>query len=146
METDKHEYLKRVLMIFLATALPVAIVVSFFLSLQVGMVFGGIIGLFMAVHLGRNLQIESFEINTQNKDRQKGFAFYEEEIISIMRDMRYELLQDSREVKVWQPRVRGRVMGGEFKMEVTPYSLTISGPRGIVRIVTSMLDIQKIFI
>jgi hypothetical protein len=146
MESNKQDWFKQSLIIFLAAGLPIALVMSIFLSLPVGLLFGSIFGLFMAMHLSRNLQTETFEITIQNKDHQKGFAFYEAEIISIMHDMRYELILDTKENKIWQPRPRARVMGGKFTMQVSPYSITITGPRGIVRIVTSMLDIQKIFI
>lgn len=89
---------------------------------------------------------EKFEITTQNKDKLKGFAWYEDEIVSIMASFRHELVVDEKELKVWRPWGRWRATGSEFRMERTPYSITIEGARGMVRIVVSQLDLQKIFL
>lgn len=97
-------------------------------------------------HLYRERLLQSFEINTQNKDKQKGFQWYEDEIISIMGSFRHELAAEENGKKVWIPFGRWRTTGKEFVMERTPYSITITGTRSMVRIVLSQLDIEKIFL
>jgi hypothetical protein len=37
-------------------------------------------------------------------------------------------------------------MGGEIKVSWTPYAISIDGPRGFVRILSSVLDLNKIFL
>jgi hypothetical protein len=143
---ENKEYLKKVLILFFAISLPIALAVTIVSSWQVGLVFGGLSGLFMSFHLGRTLAAESFEINSSNKDRMKGLSWYEEEIISHLKDLRYYMKVDQRDLKVWEPSPYARTMGGEVKMEVTPYAITITGPRGVVRILKSILDLDKIFI
>lgn len=143
---DNSEYLKKVLTLFLAIFIPIAIGVSIVSSWQVGLVFGGLLALFMSFHSGRSLSSETFEINSTNKDKMKGLSWYEEEIISHLHDLRYVLKVNERNLKIWEPSVRSRVMGGEVKMEVTPYAITVTGPRGVVRILKSILDLNKIFI
>lgn len=97
-------------------------------------------------HYSKVRATESFEINTQNKDSQKGFSWYEEEILSIMASFRHQLVINQTDLKVWQPWGRWRATGSEFRMERTPYSITISGSRGMVKIVLSQLDLEKIFL
>jgi hypothetical protein len=146
MPSAENDYLKKVLRLFLTVSLPIALVLSVVANWKVGLVFGGLIGLFAAVHLGRNMMTESFEINSSNKDKTKGLSWYEQEIISYMRDLRYRNVLDTHQIKIWQPPVRAQVMGGEFKMEVTPYSITMTGTKGQVRILKSILDLDKIFL
>jgi hypothetical protein len=143
---ETSHYLKKTMVIFLITTLSLTLLIGIFSSWQVGLVFGALFGLFTSVHVARNLQAESFEITTLNKDKLKGFSFYEKEVISIMHSLSYELITDEHNLKVWSPSPRARIMGGEFKMETSPYSITLTGSRGTVRIVISMLDIEKIFI
>ena len=143
---DNRAYLKKVMTLFLAIFIPIALGISLVASWQVGIVFGGLIALFMSFHSGRSLTSETFEINSTNKDKMKGLSWYEEETISHLHDLRYILKVNERNLKVWEPSIRSRVMGGEVKMEVTPYSITITGPRGVVRILKSILDLNKIFI
>jgi hypothetical protein len=144
--TEKNDDLKEMIKTFLGVSLPLALIIAFFTNLLVGLIIGLLLGLFCAVHLSRRLQEESFEINMQNKDKMKGFSFYEKEIISIMDSLRYQLITNEPDMKIWEPSTRAKAMGGNFKMEVSPYSITIHGTRGMVRIVVSMLDIEKIFI
>lgn len=138
--------MSKVLLIFIGITLITASIVTIFANWKVGLAFGSLLGLFTSVHIGRSLASETFEINATNKDKKKGLSWYENEIISHMHDLRYELMVNEKGLKIWQPSPRARIMGGEFKMEVTPYSITISGSRGTVRIMQSILDINKIFI
>jgi hypothetical protein len=131
---------------FLYVAVPVGLVLTMIGNWKVGLVFGCLAGFFAAFHLGRSLQAETFEINASNKDRMKGLTWYQEEIAQHMRDLRYQLIVDETNLKEWQPSPRARIMGGNFRMETTPYSITISGPRGVIRILKSILDLNKIFI
>lgn len=136
----------RIFKTFLVVFLAIGIIVTLILNWKVGLLFGTLAGLFASMHISRSLTTESFEINTSNKDPLKGLSWYEEEIIAHMRDLRYRIKVDTRELKVWEPRTISQNMGGAFKMEVTPYSITIEGPRGVVRIVKSILDLEKIFL
>lgn len=131
---------------FLTGAIPVAVLVTLFLNWQVGILFGALAGIFFSMHTARSLTTETFEINSTNKDPLKGLSWYENEIVSHMHDLRYRIKVDQKELKIWQPRTISQNMGGDFKMEVTPYSITIEGPRGMVRIVKSVLDLEKIFL
>jgi hypothetical protein len=103
-------------------------------------------GIASYIHLTRERSLQSFEITTQNKDSQKGFQWYEDEIISIMRSFRHELSTDEDGRKVWVPFGRWKITGKEFIIERTPYSISITGTRSMVRIVLSQLDIEKIYL
>lgn len=98
------------------------------------------------LHLTQERGLKSFEINPQNKDSQKGFQWYEDEIISIMKSFRHELASDENGKKIWIPFGRWKITGKEFIMERTPYSISITGTRSMVKIVLSQLDIEKILL
>lgn len=96
------------------------------------------------LQLTKERSLQTFEITTQNKDSQKGFQWYEDEIISIMKSFRHEMMSDEEGKKTWVPFGRWKSTGKIFIMERTPYSITITGTRSMVRIVLSQLDLEKI--
>jgi hypothetical protein len=143
---SNEAYLKRVLKFFIWVTLVTASIIAIFANWQVGLAFGALLGFFTSFHLGRAMTPETFEINASNKDKRRGLSWYEKEVMAHMHDLRYQLVSNQEHLKVWQPSPWARVMGGEFKMELTPYSITLTGPRGAVRIMKSILDIDKIFL
>lgn len=103
-------------------------------------------GIASYLHLTRERQLQTFEITTQNKDSQKGFQWYEDEVTGILRSFRHELSGEENGRQVWVPFGRWRSTGKEFIVERTPYSLTLTGTRSMVRIVLSQLDLEKIYL
>lgn len=98
------------------------------------------------LQLTKERGLRSFEITTEIKDSQKGFQWYEDEIVSIMKSFRHELTEEENGKKTWVPFGRWKSTGKIFTMERTPYSITITGTPSMVRIVLSQLDIEKILI
>ncbi len=103
-------------------------------------------GIISYLQLTKERGLQTFEITTKNKDSQKGFQWYEDEIVMIMKSFRHELTLDVDGKKTWVPFGRWKSTGKEFIMERTPYSISITGTRSMVRIVLSQLDIEKIFL
>lgn len=73
-------------------------------------------------------------------------SWYRDEIISHMYVLRWPLVEDSSEKKVWRPRGQTRVMEDTFSMTYTPYMITISGSRNMIKTIKSILDLEKIFL
>ena len=89
---------------------------------------------------------ETLEINTNNKDKQKGLQWYYDEILHYLHSSRYRELTQIDDVRVFEPPMLLQHMGGKVELKRDSYSITITGPRGVVRIIGSILDIQKIFL
>ena len=102
--------------------------------------------IFVFFHQLKNLQSENFEINLQNKDKQKGLVWYKEKIEEHLHDLNYEIIEKNNNLIIFRPSPRARIMGGEVKILITPYSISMQGPRGVIRILCSILDIKKIFL
>jgi hypothetical protein len=152
---DSKTYLIKVFRIFLITSLPVTLVVALLLGLIIGFrpglfivapLIGTLLGMFAGFHLTRDLKTESFEINQQNKDSQKGLSWYEEAILDQLRAERYIETEKNGNKRVFTPNIRAQVMGGNVELEVNTYWITVTGPRGFIRILASTLDIKKIFL
>jgi hypothetical protein len=127
-------------------SLCIGLAFMIFLPWQVALVPGFIFILFAIFHQSKNLQSEVFEINSQNKDPQKGLYWYKEKIYQHLKELNYERKESLSDHEIWIPSPRARIMGGEVKITSTPYSITIEAPRGFIRILISILEIKKIFI
>lgn len=152
---DSKAYLIKVFRIFLISSVPVTLVVALLLGLFVGFrpglfvvapLIGTLVGIFCGFHLIRDLQTESFEINQQNKDSQKGLSWYEEMILDQLKAERYIEIGKEGNKRYFSPQIRAQIMGGNIELEVNPYWITVTGPRGFIRILASTLDIKKIFL
>ena len=152
---DSKAYLIKVARIFLIVSLSVTILVAGLLTLFFGFrmgifivapLIGTLMGLFAGFHLIRDLQPETFEINQQNKDSQKGLSWYEEMILEQLHAERYIEIERNGTKRIFSPPIRAQVMGGKIELDVQPYWITVTGPRGFVRILSSTLDLKKIFL
>ena len=152
---DSKAHLIKVLRIFLFTAIPLSVVISLLLGLFIGFRLGifivaplisSLLGIFFGFHLTRDLKMETLEINQQNKDSRKGLSWYEEAILDQLQAERYSEIERIGQKRIFGPRNLGKVMGGNIELEVNTYWITITGPRGFVRILASTLDIKKIFL
>lgn len=123
-----------------------AILACFFLPWQIVLVLLFIFSLFFFTHLKyNNLKLETFEITPSNKNEQTPMSWYRDEIISQMTVLRWRLVEDSPEKKVWKPRAQSRVMEDSFTMTYSPYIISISGSRNMIIMMKSFLDLEKIF-
>lgn len=152
---DSKTHLIKVLRIFLLTAIPLSVVISLLLGFFIGFrpgifivapLISTLLGIFFGFHLTRDLKMETLEINQQNKDSRKGLSWYEEAILDQLRAERYSEIERLGPKRIFGPRDLGKVMGGNIELEVNTYWITVTGPRGFVRILASTLDIKKIFL
>lgn len=114
--------------------------------MKIGIIFGTLIAMFMSFHVSRDLTPETLEINMQNKDKLKGFSWYEREILNQLKAQRYKELEMIDGARVFEPRLLSQTMGGKIFIKVESWSILVTGPKGFIRILASILDIKKIFI
>lgn len=137
----RKNYLK-----YFIALIPLALL-SYFIPWQVLLIFLSIFSLFFFTHLKyNNLKTETFEINATNKDKLTPMSWYENVIISQMNMLRWNLIENTREKKVWVPRGQTRVMENSFTMEYSPYLIVIKGSRNMIKMMKSFLDLEKIFL
>jgi len=124
-----------------------ALLSCFFLPWQIVLVLLFIFSLFFLTHLKyNNLKHETFEITPSNKDQQTPMSWYRDEIISQMTVLRWRLVEDTPDKKVWVPRAQTRVMENSFIMTYSPYMISMSGSRNMIVMMKSFLDLEKIFL
>lgn len=146
-----QQWLKVAAMIFVAAFLVASLVHGIFFgpwqaSLMVGVIFGGIGAFGMSFFLVRDLKRETLEITSANKDSQKSMRWYEDEILSFLKAQRYKEHPAINGVRQFTPRSLSQHMGGLVELECTTFSITLTAPRGTVRILASLLDLKKIFL
>lgn len=124
-----------------------ALIACYFLPWQVVLIIALIFSLFFLTHLKyNNLKLETFDITPSNKDPLTPMSWYRDEIISQMVVLRWRLIEDTPEKKVWMPRGQSRVMENSFTMTYSPYVINISGSRNMITMMKSFLDLEKIFL
>lgn len=115
-------------------------------GLMVGTILGALASLGLSFYLVRDLKRETLEINSANKDPRKGLSWYHNEIAQYLHSQRYQEMKSSTSKRCFTPPIMGQHMGGVIELESDAYSITITGPRGFIRILASVLEIKKIFI
>lgn len=113
--------------------------------MKVGAIFGSLVAFFMSVHVARDLKVETLEITSGTKDKMKPMSWYENEILSQLRGQRYREIPPQDDYRVFEPRLLSQTMGGNVYLKISAYEITLRGPRGFIRIVSSILDIKKIY-
>lgn len=115
-------------------------------ALVIGATFGSLFGMFVAGHLERNLKRDKLIINSKNRNPKYGLNYYLQEIEQYLIVMRYQETENEDNYRVFTPRPRLRVMGGNIKLKSDPYEIEIEAPIGVIRILSSQLDLEKIFL
>ncbi len=114
---------------------------------QVVIVLTLIFSLFFFTHLKyNNLKLETYEITPAIKNPRTPMNWYRDVIINQMYVLRWNLVEDTPEKKVWKPRGQTRVMEDSFTMTYSPYLISISGSRNMIKMMKSFLDLEKIYL
>lgn len=138
----RKEFIKFIIPILLLMS-----ILSLIIAWQVVLVLTFIFSLFFITNLKyHNLKKETFEITPSNKDPLTPMHWYRDEIMSQMYVLRWRLAEDTAEKKVWIPRGMTRVMEDSFTMSYSPYIISISGSRNMIKMMKSFLEFEKIFL
>ncbi len=133
---------------FFIIFLPFYTIYTFLLHDQAAWLISTIIAtsfsIFASAHLGRELRSISFEINSVNKDPQKGLDYYYQGIQSQLIFYRYVLHEKNQELELYEQKGLGQIMGGKIYIKKTPYYITITAPVGFIKILASSLDLDRI--
>ena len=136
----RNKYLKFALLL-------IPLILCLVIPWQVVIIITLLFSLFAFTHLKyTNLKIETFDITPQNKDPLTPMSWYRDEIISQMTMMRWVLIEDSVDKKVWRPLGQARVMEDSFSMSYSPYIISMKGSRNMITMMKSFLDLEKIFL
>lgn len=82
-------------------------------------------------------------ITTGNKDRDINLSEYHHEIEEFLWQMRYSKkveTESSSKVQVYQPRPIQKIYGGKVTLTQDPYSIELSGPYHILKILEGILE------
>lgn len=115
---------------------------DFKLAFIISGVFGFVFSLFALGFTQRVLRTVYFEINSKNKDSQKGLNWYEERIRTQVFDMGFQLLSKEGGVEKYNPRALYRVYEPAMTIEVTPFYIGINASRLMIRLISSYIEIE----
>jgi hypothetical protein len=149
--SNDKAFIRRATMIFVSSFIifyvPTYMIYSLFGSTEaawlVSLIISGVFALFSATNIAREMSEMSFEINSSNKDPQKGLSLYVEETKNLLLRLRFEIEKEASEEIIFRPKGLLQVMNGKIYIKITPYFIVITGPKGIVKILLSSLDLTK---
>ena len=112
-------------------------------SLLLGTIIGFLYGLFAMGFMVRQLKRTKFVIDSSNKKIDKGLLWYQERIEEQARDLRFkEVLRSSNKI-IYRPSTLYRVFESEIIIELSPYDISISCSRMMMRIILDYLDFDS---
>lgn len=92
--------------------------------------------------MSRNLKEVKFEINTQNKDPEKGLRWYEEQIIEQIKDMRYREYLTLKGIRKFRPTGLYQVLESKIELHTSPYAINIKCSKMMRRIISDLVEIK----
>lgn len=112
-------------------------------SLLLGSIIGFLYGLFSMGFMVRQLKRTKFVIDSSNKRVDKGLLWYEEKIKEQARDLRFKEIFRSDNKVVYRPSTLYRVFESEIIIELSPYDISISCSRMMMRIILDYIDFDS---
>lgn len=106
------------------------------------LIFGFIYGLFCMGFMQRKLKVVSFEINPENKDSNKGLAWYEEKIKEQIQDMRFRYSKTENGIEIYKPTGLYKVLESPVELEVTPYLINVKCTRMMRRVILDLVELH----
>jgi hypothetical protein len=103
------------------------------------------LGLFWLAHKKRKNKISVLEITPNMIDPQKGLHFYFEESLNFFKSLRYQILQVGPNKWRLSPTPRHSVVTQDIEITKDALILTITGPDHSIRMLKSILDLERIF-
>jgi hypothetical protein len=151
--TVNKQYLQRAVKVYCVTfalfftvTLPIYYFIQKEAFFPLSLVTAGVFALFTSSMVTRELEETTLEITPQMMDPQKGLQWYYQETLNLLLSLRYKALERTTEEEIFRPRDLYQLLGGKVYIVRTPYTLTVKGPRGFVKILSSTLDLSKIFL
>lgn len=112
------------------------------LAAIVATIAGGIMGLMSSGFMVRKLKVEEIEINTTNKDPDKGLDWYEEQIREQLRDMRFISKCRLGATETFKPRGLYRIFESDIELERQVYWIRLRASRLFLRLIEDLIDIR----
>lgn len=121
-------------------------IMFFFYPLYKALLGSSVVGLiysfFVVGFMSRNLKEVKFEINTQNKDPEKGLRWYEEQIIEQIKDMRYREYLTLKGIRKFRPTGLYQVLESKIELHTSPYAINIKCSKMMRRIISDLVEIK----
>lgn len=114
----------------------------FKLALIMSLIFGFIYGLFSMGFMVRTLKVIEFEINMQNKDPQKGFHWYKEELTMQMKHMHFKH-EDRGSIQTYLPCRLYKIYESPVVFTYDAYSIHIRASRMMMRILLDVVEMKR---
>ncbi|MBD65721.1 MAG: hypothetical protein CME62_10975 [Halobacteriovoraceae bacterium] len=91
----------------------------------------------------RPLKSKTFEVTSGNKHPDRPMAWYENRIREQIKDLRFEKLKSENGVEYYKPRSLYQVNEPELSLEVTPYVISVTGSRLMIRLISTYVEIEE---
>lgn len=117
-----------------------------FLPLKLSFIISGILGfiygLFCIGFMVRTLRVVEFEITTQNKNPERGFLWYREELEDQLLHMPYskEIVGDK---LIYKPRRLYQIYESPVEITFEPYFINIKASRMMMRILLDVIELNN---
>lgn len=121
--------------------LGAAIALDIKLAAIVATIVGFIIGLMSSGFMVRKLKVEEVEINTNNKDPDKGLDWYEERIREQLKDMRFVPKIKKGDTEIFKPRGLYRIFESDIELERQVYWIRLRASRLFLRIIEDLIEV-----
>lgn len=106
-------------------------------------IFGLLYGLFAIGFTVRELKRANFIIDSSNKKIDKGLIWYLERIEQQAQDMRFRQISRSSTQVIYRPTTLYKIFESDIVIEISPYDISISCSRMMMRIILDYLDLSQ---
>ena len=141
-----HQIFKNFLISFAGLFVLFFASLSIIFELKLAAILGGIVSFILSLsvmgYTRRALKSQRFEVNMQNKMKERGMRWYEERIREQIFDhgFTFSHKEDNGE-EVFSPRTLYQVYEPDIKLRVDTYSIEFEASRLMVRIISDYLEI-----
>lgn len=109
---------------------------------------GCIYGLFCVGFMTRLMKTAQLEVNSSNRDPQKGLSWYADEIRQQIRDLRFKRVGSGSKVdpalEVYHPTGLYRVWERRIELRVDAYEVKVRASRFVIRVMSDLVEIEPV--
>ena len=119
---------------------------AFFYGFKQGAVMASVAGfvyaLFCVGFMARLMKTQILEVNTSNRDPEKGMDWYANEIRHQVKQMRFKQIGKGREIEVFHPTGLYRVWERKVELSAGPYEVRVKASRFMIRVLSDLVEIK----
>lgn len=119
---------------------------AFFYGVKQGAVMASVAGfvyaLFCVGFMARLMKTQVLEVNTSNRDPEKGMDWYADEIRQQVKQMRFKQVGKGKEIEVFHPTGLYRVWERKVELSAGPYEVKVKASRFMIRVLSDLVEIK----